>query len=93
MLLAEFDVPVAGDGGPAHLAYLAERYERGLAEYEGSAVAQGFLMPVLVGQVVRVARATRGSSRPRPGRRSSPVPAGAEWRWSRWPTTGGRRRL
>jgi len=51
VLIVEFDVPPFDDRGPAHLAYLATRYELGLAEYEGSLVAQGFLMPVLAGQV------------------------------------------
>lgn len=48
--IAEFDVP----GEPvAHLDFLADTYERGLAEYEDDRdlVAQGFLMPVLVGQL------------------------------------------
>ncbi|HEY3259130.1 MAG TPA: class I SAM-dependent methyltransferase [Pseudonocardiaceae bacterium] len=51
VLIAEFDVPAFDDRGPAHLSYLASRYELGLAEYEGTLVAQGFLMPVLVGQL------------------------------------------
>lgn len=51
IVLVEFDVPAFADGSPEHLAYLAERYERGLAEYDGSLVAQGFLMPVLAGQL------------------------------------------
>ncbi len=49
--IVEFDVPAFEDGSPAHLAHLADRYEHGVAEYDGSLVAQGFLMPVLVGQV------------------------------------------
>jgi SAM-dependent methyltransferase len=53
VLIVEFDVPAFADGGPEHLAYLAQRYELGLAEYPDGPVAQGFLMPVLVGQVDR----------------------------------------
>jgi hypothetical protein len=52
LVVVEFDVPVFADRGPEHAAYCVERYERGLAEYrdDGGLVAQGFLMPVLVGQ-------------------------------------------
>ena len=51
VVLAEFDVSAFADRSPEHAAYAADRYERGLAEYDGDdAVAQGFLMPVLVGQ-------------------------------------------
>ena len=51
LLIAEFDVPDVEDRSRAHAAYAAERYERGLAEHVGDeVVAQGFLMPVLVGQ-------------------------------------------
>lgn len=50
LVVVEFDVP----GDPlGHLDFLADTYERGLAEYEDDRelVAQGFLMPVLVGQL------------------------------------------
>lgn len=50
LVLAEFDVP----GDPLeNLGFLADTYERGLAEYDDDRelVAQGFLMPVLVGQL------------------------------------------
>jgi len=51
LAVAEFDVPAFADRSPAHAAYAAERYPRGLAEYpEGSEVGPGFLVPVLVGQ-------------------------------------------
>lgn len=52
--VVEFDVPRFADRSDAHLAYLAQRYPHGLGEYgsEASLVAQGFLMPVLVGQVL-----------------------------------------
>jgi SAM-dependent methyltransferase len=52
LLIVEFDVPVFVDRSPAHLAYLAERYELGVREYDAhpEVVAQ-FLMPVLVGQL------------------------------------------
>lgn len=51
LVLVEFDVGDVVDSGPDHAAYVAERYERGLAEYaDDQLVVQGFLMPVLVGQ-------------------------------------------
>jgi len=50
--LAEFDVPALEERSDAHLAHLAERYARGVAEYrDHPQVVAGFLMPVLVGQV------------------------------------------
>ncbi|WP_157970804.1 class I SAM-dependent methyltransferase [Nakamurella deserti] len=51
--VVEFDVPDLPPRGPAALAFLADTYERGLAEYtaDRDLVAQGFLMPVLVGQL------------------------------------------
>lgn len=54
LAVVEFDVPRFADRSDEHLTYLAQRYPRGLSEYEaeGSLVAQGFLMPVLVGQVL-----------------------------------------
>jgi SAM-dependent methyltransferase len=53
VVLAEFDHPAHPAGGPEHLAFLADTYEHGLAEYDGdrALVAQGFLMPVLTGQL------------------------------------------
>ncbi|GAA3462649.1 class I SAM-dependent methyltransferase [Saccharothrix longispora] len=54
LALVEFDVPDVPHAGPGHRAFLAETYERGLAEYgeDRDLVAQGFLMPVLTGQLV-----------------------------------------
>ncbi|RKT55098.1 class I SAM-dependent methyltransferase [Saccharothrix australiensis] len=52
LAVVEFDVP---DLPPAErLRFLAETYERGLAEYDDDRdlVAQGFLMPVLTGQLL-----------------------------------------
>jgi hypothetical protein len=52
LLIAEFDPPGLGEGlDPARVAYFADRYEAGLAEYagDGGLVAQGFLMPVFFG--------------------------------------------
>ena len=53
LAVAEFSVPDLSPGSPAHLRFLAETYERGLAEYgaDRDLVAQGFLMPVLAGQL------------------------------------------
>src|SRR3569833_1946378 len=53
LVLAEFDVPEYVEGSPAHLRSLVERYEQGVAEYgeDASLVAQGFLLPVLLGIV------------------------------------------
>ena len=51
VIIAEFDVPSFEDRSVEHAMYAATVYERGLAEYpDGDLVAQGFLMPVLVGQ-------------------------------------------
>jgi SAM-dependent methyltransferase len=49
LVLAEFDHPAP----PVRLTFLADSYERGLAEYaaDRDLVAQGFLMPVLTGQL------------------------------------------
>ncbi|NUT46295.1 MAG: class I SAM-dependent methyltransferase [Saccharothrix sp.] len=54
LAVVEFDVPDLPHAGPEHLRFLAEAYERGLAEYadDRDLVAQGFLMPVLTGQLV-----------------------------------------
>ena len=53
LAIADFDVPDHPVGSLEHLRFLAETYERGLAEYDTDRdlVAQGFLMPVLVGQL------------------------------------------
>jgi SAM-dependent methyltransferase len=53
LLIAEFDVPEYAEGTAEHLRSLVTRYERGIAEYGEDAhlVAQGFLLPVLLGQV------------------------------------------
>ncbi|WP_228004469.1 class I SAM-dependent methyltransferase [Amycolatopsis sp. YIM 10] len=53
LVLAEFDVPDVTEGSPEHLASLVVRYERGVAEYghDDGLVAQGFLMPMLLGLV------------------------------------------
>ncbi|MDT8910467.1 methyltransferase domain-containing protein [Amycolatopsis sp. PS_44_ISF1] len=53
LVLAEFDVPEQPEGSAEHLHSLAARYERGVAEYgeDASLVAQGFLLPVLLGLV------------------------------------------
>ena len=53
LVLAEFDVPEYVEGSPEHLRSLVERYEQGVAEYgeDASLVAQGFLLPVLLGIV------------------------------------------
>ncbi len=58
LVLAEFDVPDHPPGGTDHLAFLADTYEQGLAEYDADRdlVAQGFLMPVLTGQLTPGAR-------------------------------------
>ena len=50
-MMVEFDVPDYDPAGEEHLHFLAETYERGLAEYDRDLVAGGFLMPVLVGQL------------------------------------------
>ncbi|GAB4208608.1 MAG: class I SAM-dependent methyltransferase [Roseiflexaceae bacterium] len=55
LLLAEFDPPAACADplDPVCAAHVIARYEQGLAEYEqgGDLVAQGFLMPVMLGYV------------------------------------------
>ena len=53
LVLVEFDVPDQDPRSDEHLAFLADTYERGLAEYgeDRDLVAGGFLMPVLVGQL------------------------------------------
>jgi hypothetical protein len=58
LVLAEFDVPGHPPDSQAHLTFLADSYEQGLAEYDADRdlVAQGFLMPVLAGQLAPGAR-------------------------------------
>lgn len=58
LAVVEFDVPDVPHAGPEHRAFLAETYERGLAEYDADRdlVAQGFLLPVLTGQLLPGAR-------------------------------------
>ena len=53
LAIAEFDVPDHPVGSAEHLTFLADTYEQGLAEYDTDRelVAQGFLMPVLTGQL------------------------------------------
>jgi hypothetical protein len=53
LTIAEFDVPESVEGSDEHLRSLVTRYQRGIAEYGADAhlVAQGFLLPVLLGQV------------------------------------------
>ncbi|SDP01449.1 hypothetical protein SAMN04515671_2672 [Nakamurella panacisegetis] len=53
LVIIDFDVPDEKAGSAEHLRGLAARYERGLAEYDDTRdlVAQGFLMPVLLGQI------------------------------------------
>ena len=53
LVIVDFDVPAVEHGGPEHLRFLADTYERGLSEYTENRdlVAGGFLMPVLVGQL------------------------------------------
>lgn len=53
LILIDFDMPDHRPGGTAQRSYLAVRYEQGLAEYDEDRdlVAQGFLMPVLAGQL------------------------------------------
>ncbi|MFI1970620.1 class I SAM-dependent methyltransferase [Streptomyces cinnamoneus] len=52
LALVEFDAPDLGEGlAPDRFRYLVSRYDRGIREYgpERELVAQGFLMPVLLG--------------------------------------------
>lgn len=58
LAVAEFDVPDHPVASDAHLEFLAGTYEQGLAEYDTDRelVAQGFLMPVLAGQLAPGAR-------------------------------------
>lgn len=60
LAVAEFDHPDHPDDAdhPDRLTFLADTYEQGLAEYDTDRdlVAQGFLMPVLTGQLTPGAR-------------------------------------
>ena len=52
LIVVEFDVPAFTDRSEEHIAYLADRYEQGIREYEEHPeVISNFLMPVLVGQL------------------------------------------
>ena len=53
LVIVDFDVPDQKAGTAKQIRSLAARYERGLAEYvqDRDLVAQGFLMPVLLGQI------------------------------------------
>ncbi|MBM7846751.1 class I SAM-dependent methyltransferase [Herpetosiphon giganteus] len=61
LLIVEFDVPeFAAMYDPARVRDIVGRYQRGLAEYtdDGGLVAQGFLMPVLLGYFDQTAART-----------------------------------
>ncbi|WP_054536985.1 class I SAM-dependent methyltransferase [Herpetosiphon geysericola] len=61
LLIVEFDVPeFATMYDPARVRDIVGRYQRGLAEYtdDGGLVAQGFLMPVLLGYFDQTAART-----------------------------------
>ena len=51
LILAEFDVPIAGNGfTPQRVRYILERFEQGIAEYANDPIViQGFLMPIMLG--------------------------------------------
>lgn len=54
LVIVEFDIPDLVRGSDAYVASLAARYERALGEYEGATrdlVAQGFLIPMFLGQL------------------------------------------
>jgi hypothetical protein len=52
LVVIEFDVPDLARKSNDHLRFLVDRYEAGLAEYaDDPLVADGFLLPVLIGQV------------------------------------------
>jgi len=54
LVIVEFDIPDLQRGTDAYVASLAQRYERALGEYEGATrdlVAQGFLIPMFLGQL------------------------------------------
>ena len=61
LVIVEFDIPDLTRGTDAHLLSLASRYERALGEYEGATrelVAQGFLLPMFLGQLDEQTAAT-----------------------------------
>ncbi|WP_422011510.1 class I SAM-dependent methyltransferase [Roseateles sp.] len=61
LVIVEFDVPPLTRGTDAHLLSLAARYERALGEYDGATrelVGQGFLLPMLLGQLDEQTAAT-----------------------------------
>jgi SAM-dependent methyltransferase len=53
LAIIEFDIPPLEPGTEQHLRFLADTYERGLGEYtaDRELVANGFLIPVLIGQL------------------------------------------
>ncbi|WP_037308622.1 class I SAM-dependent methyltransferase [Amycolatopsis orientalis] len=53
LVLAEFDVPEYDEDSAEYLLSLVTRYERGISEYgkDASLVAQGFLLPILLGLI------------------------------------------
>lgn len=52
LVVVDFDVPALDPAGDAWLGYLVERYTIGVAEYaDHPAAIDGFLVPVLVGQL------------------------------------------
>jgi len=61
LVVVEFDIPPLTRGTHAHLLSLAARYERALGEYAGDTrelVGQGFLLPMLLGQLDEQTAAT-----------------------------------
>lgn len=60
LVIVDFDADHPPAGTDAQLIDLAERYERGLGEYDAdrALVAQGFLIPVLLGQIAPADPAT-----------------------------------
>jgi len=61
LVIVEFDIPPLTRGTDEHLQSLASRYERALGEYEGATrelVAQGFLIPMFLGQIDEQTAAT-----------------------------------
>jgi hypothetical protein len=59
LLIAEFDVPdFSATFAPERVQHVVNTYARGLAEYDGDLVAQGFLMPVMFGYFDRTAART-----------------------------------
>ncbi len=54
LVIVEFDIPPLARDTDEHLMSLASRYERALGEYDGATrelVAQGFLLPMFLGQL------------------------------------------